>query len=174
MEHQPFETWLLEDTPLPPKDLRKLRQHTSECASCAALKSANAILRQPVSAAPAPGFTGRFAERLAAQRQREKRYFRLGMLTLALGAGGILFYTLWLLRDFFALSPVQLLSTWVTFLAHLASLWQAWQVLQTVFARILLKNFTPAAWSSLLLGLAAIPVFWLRLFRRAPGTSLLK
>jgi len=169
MEHQPFETWLLEDTPLAPKDLRRLKQHTAECAACAALQKVNAALRQPVSAAPALGFSERFAGRLAAQRQREKRRFRLGMLTLAFGASAILFSGLWLYHGIFAFSPAQLFSAWVTFLAHLGVWWQASQVVQGVFARILLSHLSPAAWSTLLLALTALPALWVNLFRRSPA-----
>lgn len=87
MNHQPFETWILSDDPLQLEEQELLEEHLKTCEDCRGLLSAMEGIRQTFSAAPspapAPGFTQRWHERLAFNRQtRQQR--NMWILTLAL------------------------------------------------------------------------------------------
>ncbi len=87
MNHQPFETWILNQDPLEPEDQKKLNQHLQTCEDCQRLSGAMDEIRLSFKSAPspspAPGFTQRWHERLALHKQaRQQR--QMWLLTLAM------------------------------------------------------------------------------------------
>ena len=66
MNHQPFETWLLDDKVLTAAEKRELNSHLRTCKTCSALAETGLALRSARAVSPAPGFALRFQHRLAA------------------------------------------------------------------------------------------------------------
>jgi len=85
MNHRPFEDWLLEDQYLNPAQKRELDTHLRECETCKAIAEANLALRSARLAAPAPGFSVRFQERLALAREAQRRRTVLGSILFSIG-----------------------------------------------------------------------------------------
>ncbi|MFW5714254.1 MAG: anti-sigma factor family protein [Brevefilum sp.] len=91
MNHQPFESWILSNDPLQPEDTKILNEHLQTCEDCRQLSMAMEGIHQTFSNAPnpmpAPGFSRRWHERLAAYRQRREQQrmwlLPLGMFGLA-------------------------------------------------------------------------------------------
>ncbi len=134
MNHQPFKDWLLSDEPLEAQQSQALQQHLHECADCRQIENAwadaSALMRRAAFAAPAPGFTARWQERLAAQRlqaQRKQAWVAIAVTAAIAFALVVLFGTHVL--DLLA-SPASLLLAWI---ARLASLLSVYGILQEVF-----------------------------------------
>jgi hypothetical protein len=72
MNHQPFETWILENTRLKPENQRILADHLAVCPGCAHMHRNWAVLQNQLSstvfAQPKPGFTQRWAAYLQNRR----------------------------------------------------------------------------------------------------------
>ncbi len=94
MNHQPYEKWLLNGDPLLPDEEQALRTHLAVCPGCQDLESAwkgvELKLKHAQEIAPAGGFSGRWKERLVVEQQQHQRRQSLVVLTLSLGAAGIL------------------------------------------------------------------------------------
>jgi hypothetical protein len=104
MNHQPFESWILEDQKLSSEETASLRAHLDTCPQC--LKTNNAwldvryrIQHDPL-VKPATGFTQRWQTGLEARRiKEEKRITRLVLLGLISAAFvlslslGLIFFT---------------------------------------------------------------------------------
>jgi len=120
MNHQPFETWLLEDQQLSIEQKRELDTHLRTCLHCTALADTGLALRTPRMAAPAPGFTARFQKRLEAQRLAERRKRVWGVILFILAGLGVFAWVgaplLYRIFD----SPTQLLSLVVSYILFLA------------------------------------------------------
>lgn len=135
MNHQPFKDWLLSEEPLEAQQSQALQQHLRECADCRQVENAwadaSALLRRTPYAAPAPGFTHRWQQRLAAQRVQAQR--KQAWVAIAVTAG-IAFVLIVLfgthVLDLLA-SPASLLLAWI---ARLASLLSVYGILQEVFS----------------------------------------
>ncbi|GAB4490540.1 MAG: hypothetical protein OHK0031_13890 [Anaerolineales bacterium] len=165
MEHQPFESWLLDDLPLTPEQRRDLRQHTLACARCAALETANFSLRAASMAAPAPGFAQRFALRLAAQRRLDRRRALIGGIFLALAASVILIYSLLPLLPYLTFSPIQIFVLWVNALISFSAAWHSAVTISEVFGRLALQLLPAKIWAAAFLSLGGLVALWTALFR---------
>lgn len=99
MNHQPFETWLMQPEPLPPPDAQALQAHLRECPRCTnlhgALTEVDLLFRHAPVATPAAGFTQRWQMRLQHRQKVIER--RQAWLVLALSAGAALAFLLLLL-----------------------------------------------------------------------------
>lgn len=124
MVHQPYEQWLLDDERLTPEQERDLRIHLRACPECAALARANLTLRAAPVVPPPQGFTLRFQQRLAAQRQIEKKRTRIGIFLLALAGMSMLSAILSPLAPYLALEPEQLFASWISQLLYIALLFR--------------------------------------------------
>ncbi len=95
MNHQPFETWLLNDEPLTPEEQRSLQQHLTTCEHCRTLSGAWSEVEHLMRSAPVPqppsGFVGRFQIRLHAYQARRTR--RQAWLLVLLNVGGMVVIT---------------------------------------------------------------------------------
>ncbi|MBV6396687.1 MAG: hypothetical protein HFACDABA_02287 [Anaerolineales bacterium] len=160
MNHLPFETWLLNEQPLAPEQQRGLQQHLRACDHCAALAEVNLALRAAKLAAPAPGFTARFQQRLEMQRALERRNRLVGMSALALGALGL---TLWLagpwLASFFG-SPAAWIAAMANFLLSLLAMGQAIGDISSILLRILPGLIPPIAWLVTLSAVSGLGLLW--------------
>lgn len=72
MSHQPFETWIVEGSPLSNTQDKELREHLQTCPKCSTLESSLREVEWEIRTLPVkqakPGFTGRWKE-LAIERQ---------------------------------------------------------------------------------------------------------
>ncbi len=120
MVHQHYEQWLLNDERLTPEQERDLRVHLRGCPNCAALARANLALRAAPVIAPPQGFALRFQERLAAQREMQRRRSVIGIILLGLAGMGSLALVLLPFLPYLALGPEQLFTLWVSNLVYIA------------------------------------------------------
>jgi hypothetical protein len=166
MEHQPFETWLLEDEHLTPEQQRDLRRHAAACSQCAMLASANLALRAAPVARPASGFTLRFERRLAAERKIQKRRAMIGAVLLTVASLGIIYWLITPFLPYLSLSPTQMFITWVSAMLYLASLGQALGTIGVVLSRVVLALVPISAWLVLLGAGGGAAALWLASFRK--------
>lgn len=77
MNHQPFESWILDEEPLGKQQLSELEDHLSSCQSCKTLQESWVIARHQIKSAPAkqpaPGFSTRWQSSLKERREAEER-----------------------------------------------------------------------------------------------------
>jgi hypothetical protein len=166
MDHQRYETWLLNDERLTPEQDRDLRGHLRNCVQCAALARANLSLRSAPVVAPAEGFALRFQVRLAGQRTQQRRYTLIGLTLLGIiGAGGLI----WLFFPYLAylaLPPAQLVSLWLSNLIYLATTVRALGVLADIIINVL-GSFIPVyMWILVMALLVVVSSLWVVSFRR--------
>ena len=173
MNHQPFETWLLDDKHLTTAEKRELDAHLRECRTCSALAETGLALRSTRVAVPKPGFALRFQHRLAEQKALERRRHLWGLILLVLvGAGALSWFAAPLVMKFIA-SPFQwFISITGYFLYTIASLKAIGEIL-SVLARVVTDFMPPYAWMVLLSAFSGMALLWLvsiwRFARRARG-----
>ncbi len=77
MNHQLYETWIIDPPALSDADRQALQDHLHTCKDCRSLHlkwaSLSEDLRTPVVVAPKPGFSRRWKSSLAERRMREQR-----------------------------------------------------------------------------------------------------
>jgi hypothetical protein len=90
MNHQPFETWILDPLDLEEPDQTALRHHLEACQDCRQLQKKWLLLHQelrtPPILAPRPGFTRRWQAGMAERRLREQRRQAWKLFLLCSGA----------------------------------------------------------------------------------------
>ncbi len=162
MEHQPFETWILEDTPLSAAQERELHSHLAGCAACQELRSgwqsARATLRSAAPADPQPGFARRFQSGLAERKARQQLQVRRTVLGLSAGAllVGALIVAAFLLRT----SPAGILAGLLgTALALLTTITTLQGILRT-WLNVLPPSLLLAVWIPLSTGFAILIAGW--------------
>lgn len=160
MNHQPFETWLLDDKHLSAAEKRDLDAHIRVCRTCSALAETGFALRAARVVSPKAGFTLRFQERLAVQKIAERRRRLWGMFVLIFGGLGLLG---WFAAPFvitFLSAPVE----WITaavgyFLFIFTSLRVLGDFLQ-VMSQVLPQFIPPYAWMVLFSATAGLGLAW--------------
>jgi anti-sigma factor RsiW len=95
MNHQPFETWILEESKLSSTEKHELLEHMEKCPKCANLEKNWRMARQYVKTMPAmdapAGFSNRFQASLAHRRKlQEQRQTRILLISLISSAVAIL------------------------------------------------------------------------------------
>jgi len=175
MNHQPFETWLLDDKVLTPVEKHDLDAHLRACKTCSAIAETGLALRSARSLAPAPGFALRFQQRLAAQKVAERRRRLWGLIVLTLSAAGLigLFVVPYIVA--FVSAPVEWLTTALGYFLFVFTSIQAIGEVMGMFARMLPNFLPPYAWMVILSGLAGIGLLWIvsiwRFARRPQGVT---
>ncbi len=174
MHHQPFEEWIFSEDPLTLDEERALQNHIQSCEHCRLLSKAwGAIefqMKHAPIAAPEPGFTQRWEEKLIQERIRKQKRLTYFLLVVIAGSALALFLALGLQS---LLSPGHLLVTSLDILMKLVSSINS--VLRVAQA---LAHFLPPAvpiflWISLtttfsLLSLAWLVSLWkVKLFQRS-------
>jgi len=114
MDHQSYETWLLDDERLTAGQERELRLHLQSCPQCAALAQSNRALRAAPMSAPPAGFALRFQARLAAERKAQ-RIRNISGLTLILIVGiSVMLLLMPVYLTYVSSSPAQLAAKSIT------------------------------------------------------------
>lgn len=159
MNHQPFETWLLDDKHLTTVEKGELNAHLRVCKTCSALAETGLVLRSAKVVEPTIGFTLRFQEKLAIKKIAERRHRLWGLIVLVISGLGLL---TWFASPYimaFLVAPIEWLTAGVGYLLYIfTSLLALTEVFQ-VFTRVL-PSFIP-------------PYFWMILFSAIAGFSLL-
>jgi anti-sigma factor RsiW len=160
MNHQPFESWLLDELPLAPEQKRELDSHLRTCSRCAALVETGLALHAPRMVSPASGFTQRFQTRLAARRiaERRKRFWGIVVFSLA-GMGALLLLAFPLLRGL-AASPAEWINLVLGYLLFIFSSVQALTEVGSVFLRVVPGFVPPFVWMVLASALAGMSLLW--------------
>lgn len=160
MNHQPFETWLLDDKYLSKTEKRDLDAHLRTCRVCSALAETGLALRSARVISPAAGFTARFQQRLAVQKVVERRRRLWGLFVLIVGGVSLLG---WLAAPYiyaFVSAPVEWLTAAVGYFLFLFTSAQAFSEILKVMARILPGFVPPYAWMVFLSALAGMGLIW--------------
>jgi hypothetical protein len=160
MNHQPFETWLLDDKHLSKAEKHELDSHLRTCKPCSALAETGLALRSAKVASPAAGFTVRFQQRLATQKIIERRRRLWGMFVLIFGGIGLLSWFAIPYIYTFVSAPVEWLTAAVGFFLFLFTSVQAFSEILSVLARILPGFIPPYAWMVLTSSLAGMGLIW--------------
>ena len=160
MNHQPFESWLLEDKPITPEQKRELDLHVRACPYCAALIETGIAFRSVKMASPVESFTTRFQTRLVARKivERRKRFWG----TILFVAGGLVIL-MWIAGPYLAsffVSPAAWLSALVEWGVFLITTLQAMAEAGSVMLHVVPGFLSPLLWMILLSALAGLSLLW--------------
>ena len=161
MKHQPFEEWLLNDTPMTPEQKRELDLHARSCAYCSALMETGVVLRSVKVVAPADGFTARFQTRLAERKLADYRRRIWGAVLFLIGG---LSFLLWLAGPamfVFLSSPEAWIASLVEWGIFLITTFQAMSQAGEVILNVLPGFVPPFAWMIIVSAFAGISLLWL-------------
>jgi len=160
MKHQPFEEWLLNETPLTSEQKRELDLHIRSCANCSALLETGVALHSVKMVSPAEGFTARFQARLTVRKLADRRRRIWGSMLFLVGG---LSFLVWLAGPSilnFLSSPeiwvVKLVEWGIFTITTLQALSQAGSVL----LRVLPDFVPPFAWMIIISAFAGISLLW--------------
>ena len=160
MNHQPFEDWLLNDTPITQEQKRELDMHTRTCAYCAALAETGIALKSVKKLSPKPGFTNRFQARLAERKLMEQRRKIWGSVLFTLGG---LVLLMWLASPYlfsFLSAPATWIAAFVQWGVFIVTTVDALAQAGSVFLRILPDFLSPFAWMVIVSALAGVSLLW--------------
>ncbi len=173
MNHQPFETWLLEDAALSIEEKRKLNLHMRECEHCKALAETGLALHSTRQVAPAPGFTDRFLERLEARRIAQRRRNFWGVILFTLAGLGMIAMLVAPLVSRIADTPAEWISLLAGLIIFVLSSIQALVQVGFVLLRVVPGFIPPYLWLIPASGAAGLSLLWAvsiwRLTRAAQG-----
>lgn len=170
MNHQPFETWLFVEEPLPPEQELALQEHLQGCIRCTELAEAwrgvLPVLESRQLAEPADGFTSRWKERLERERlalQRRQSWF---VFSVSMGGASVFLLMIVALVLFSYRSPVEWLLAVVSRFAGLISFANALQSAADVMNKIVHPG-----WWLVMAGMALLPaVLWIISLQRVTVT----
>ena len=160
MNHQPFETWLLEDKLISPEQKRELHSHLRTCAYCAALLETGKALSSVKMSLPALGFSSRFQVRLAARKVAERRRKFWGAILFVTGGLAILIWIAGPYLASFLASPATWISALVEWGVFLFTTLQAMAQAGSVLWHVVPGFVSPFAWMILLSAFAGISLLW--------------
>jgi predicted anti-sigma-YlaC factor YlaD len=167
MNHQPFETWLFSEEPLPIEEERNLQEHLAICEQCQELSSAwsdiEKLIAESPPAEPVPGFANRWQARLDADRKVEtlmrQRWQSWILLILILNVVAFTFIFLSIQLSASVSSPTDLLLSLIYRATSSIAMLNALQDIGYAIWRVLTSIVTPSVWilitSGSLLGAAA-------------------
>jgi anti-sigma factor RsiW len=160
MNHQPFESWLLDHQPLNPKQKLELDAHLRVCNYCAALFETGKALRSVKKVSPAAGFAARFQTRLAQQRAAERRRRLWGAILFAIGGLALLS---WLFSPYLVslfTSPATQITSLVGWGVFVVTTLQAMIRATSVMLGVLPSFLSPFVWMVLVSAVAGISLLW--------------
>jgi hypothetical protein len=160
MNHQPFETWLLDDKPITPDQKRELDLHVRTCPYCAALGETSRALQSVKMVSPTVGFGTRFQTRLAARKVAERRRRLWGTIMFVTGGLTIL---MWIAGPYVASffdSPASWLSALVEWGVFLITTVQAMSQAGSVLIHVVPGFLSPFVWMILLSAFAGLSLLW--------------
>lgn len=160
MNHQPFESWLLDDKYLSAAEKRELDLHLRDCRTCTALAETGLALRSAKVTSPAAGFTLRFQQRLAAQKIAERRRKLWGLIVLVFSGVGLLS---WFAAPYiyaFISAPVEWFTASVGYFLYIFTSLQAFSEIMKILSRIVPSFISPYAWMVILSSMAGLGLVW--------------
>ncbi len=160
MNHQPFETWLLEEQSTTSEQKRELQSHLKICKYCNALYETGVALHSNQMASPAPGFTARFKKRLVAQRVVERRHRFWGLIVLILGALALLFGLAGSTLLSIVNSPAEWLTLGIGYLLFIITSLQAFTEFGLVLLRVAPDFIPPLGWMVIISAIAGFSLLW--------------
>ncbi|MBL8092075.1 MAG: hypothetical protein JNJ43_17190 [Anaerolineales bacterium] len=176
MNHQPFETWLLDDKHLTTAEKGELNAHLRSCKTCTALAETGLALRSAKMVEPTNGFTLRFQEKLAIQKVAERRRRLWGLIVLLISGIGLLTWFATPYIATFLAAPVEWLTAIVGYLIFIFTSLQALTDVFQVFTRMLPNFIPPYAWMILFSAIAGFSLLWTvsiwRFARRPQGVNV--
>ena len=160
MDHQPFETWILDAHSQPPEDSQALRQHLEACPRCRALQvgwqAAEHTLGSVPMLNPQPGFSMRWQAGLA-QRRALQQARQVRVLLLSLGLGALASLVVLILIYLESASPADLLIGAVRLITNL----NGWLVTaQRLIASLLSHPLPLVLWIAAGCGLCLLVTTW--------------
>jgi hypothetical protein len=176
MNHQPFETWLLDDKHLTTAEKGELNAHVRVCKTCSALAETGLALRSARVVSPTAGFTVRFQEKLTIQKVAERRRRLWGLIVLILSGISLLaWFTAPYITTFFA-APIEWITAAIGYLLFIFSSVQAFTEVLQVFTRVLPNFIPPYVWMIILSAMAGFGLLWSvsiwRFARKPQGVSV--
>lgn len=121
MNHQPFETWILDDAELSREDQQRLQDHLKSCPDCLQLcenwRLVSFTLKQASPTAPRQGFTLRWKENLAVRRELQQKQIR--KLLLLLTSGSLFILLVFIVYLAVNVSPINIVGSILEGLAYL-------------------------------------------------------
>jgi hypothetical protein len=176
MNHQPFETWLLDEVHLTTAEKQELNAHLRTCKTCTALAETGLVLRSAKVIAPAVGFTARFQEKLAIQKIAERRQRLWGLIILLVSGIGLLTWVAMPYITTFISAPIEWLTAIVGYLIFIFTSLQAFTEVLQVFTRVIPNFIPPYAWMILFSAIAGFSLLWTvsiwRFARRPQGVNV--
>ena len=160
MNHQPFETWLLDDKPITSEQKRELDSHLRTCANCAALVETGRALTSVKMVSPTMGFTTRFQTRLAARKVADQRRRFWGAILFVAGGLSILIWVTGPYLASFFDSPASWLSALVEWGIFLITTLQAMAQAGSVLLHVVPGFLSPFVWMILLSAFAGLSLLW--------------
>jgi hypothetical protein len=153
MCHQPYESWLISEQPLPPENEQKLHEHLASCDTCRQLSyswsEVQDIFQELQFATPSPGFTGRWQSRLVEFQliETERKQKRISWIFFAAmaGAAAILFGLMAVQFFSSTQAPIQLFIGGLTLIAGFLNLASAMQIALIPFLNVILVS-VPTYW----------------------------
>jgi hypothetical protein len=162
MSHQPFESWLLDETNPSPEQEAALQAHLETCPECRQIHAGWLAARETLQfsrmARPAPGFSQRFTASLAERRARQAHRRQIRNLILGLTLGVFASAGLLAVLIFAVDSPVDLLVKATQGITGLVSWWN--QVQQLLFVALQLPGIL-VIWILLTSGVCLLVIGWL-------------
>lgn len=163
MRHQPFETWIVEESKLTREQRASLQEHLLTCEECRQFQRSWSTVRNHMASAPvmapAPGFTRRWSASLVERRrQQQKLQERRLLLFLVTGAAASL--VMLIVYLFATTSPAGLLVGLFETATHALISWN--HVEQAILPVIddLPLAIPVAFWILLTTGIALLSVVW--------------
>jgi len=176
MNHQPFESWLLDDKHLTPGEKRELDAHVRTCRYCTALAETGLALRSTSVVSPVAGFTARFQSRLAAHKLAERRRRLWGLILLAI-TGVILlgvFAAPFIMS--FVSSPVEWFTALTSYFLFVYTSLQAFTEIASVLFRMAPNFIPPYGWMVMFSMVSGLGLIWAisiwRLSHKPQGVSV--
>ena len=175
MNHQPFESWLLDDKHLNANEKRELDAHMRSCRYCTALAETGLALRSASVVSPAAGFTARFQSRLAAHKLAERRRRLWGLILLTLSGLVLIGILTGPFIKSFTSAPVEWLTALTSYFLYVYTSLQAFVEAAVVLVRMAPNFIPPYGWMVMLstaagLGLAWVISIW-RFSNKPQGVS---
>ena len=161
MNHQPFESWLLDDKYLSAAEKRELASHLRDCRTCTALAETGLALRSTKVTSPAAGFTLRFQQRLAAQKIAERRRRLWGLIVLIVSGAGLLGWFAAPFVNAVISAPIEWLTAAVGYFLFMFTSMQAFSEIVRVLSRMLPAFIPPYAWMVLVSALGGMGLIWI-------------
>jgi len=165
MNHQQFETWILQESELQKEQKRELHLHLKGCSQCQAFFQAvhqlDHLFKTAPEPSPSPNFSARWMVRIERQEKRRNRWIlgiTLSVMTLAtaalLSAVGLEIRSA---ADFFP----QLLLDLITFITHGIVLINQISNILSPLVRVGTKYLSPLGLYAVTFGLSGITAAWI-------------